>query len=327
MWWSNGTSRRARWCALWFGFRLSLAAAGFCQAAFAEQPQPQPQPPPESGAAGLLLDVRRAVDAYQQDGWFADEEALSELARLLLPSVCRTLPTQRAAALGYFRGQLPPTPAAELFGRAGRRTAAVDAALTAERHYQALERGLRRADECPFWVVPEKGFSGRQTVRDQWVWHAEGGGRVDVTRRGGRLFLGAGGAGRLLFGRGFGNHFSLLGGLEAGGGADLRRSDTDQFTINYIFGAPLVLRRRELNWLYDLELAPMAQFEPDDLRVSWGARLGAGAGVAVLRTRDFLPWAGFALALEHYFEGAGRPARQALRGGIRVGIRWLPGSP
>jgi hypothetical protein len=97
----------------------------------------------------------------------------------------------------------------------------------------------------------------------------------------------------------------------------------DAFSIYYLAAAPVVVRVRDLNWTYELEVAPVTQLEPRGLRLSWGGRLGAGVGIGALRTRDFLPWGGLVVAAEHFFEGP-RAGSQALRAGVRFGFAWLP---
>jgi hypothetical protein len=116
----------------------------------------------------------------------------------------------------------------------------------------------------------------------------------------------------------------LIGGLEFGGGALIKESESGQFTINYLPAIPVLLRFRDVDWHYDVELAPVALFQADDTRLSYGGRLGFNVGVSVLRTRGVLPWAGVGIAVEHYVPSGGREAMQFLRGGLRVGLRWPP---
>ena len=65
-------------------------------------------------------------------------------------------------------------------------------------------------------------------------------------------------------------------------------------------------------------------FQADDQDFSYGVRIGGTIGVAALRTRGFLPWAGLAVACERYFENDARAAATFVRGGLRVGLMWDP---
>lgn len=273
----------------------------------------------------MLADVRRIVRAFEGAGWFHEETVLADIHPILMESVCRSSDAARAEALRVL-DVLDSRDPKELFAAAGRKlTDEVEAALTAQREFVVLEHALQvTAEECPFWVVPELGFSGRQTARNKWALNLESGGLVQLRHDNGKWAAGGGGNGRLLGGRGFGDHWSLLGGGEFGGGALLRSSDTGQFTINYLPAIPVVLRYSHLDWLYDLELAPVALFQSHDTRLSYGGRLGVAVGVTVLRSRGFLPWAGVAVMGEHYVPSGGRESTQLLRAGVRVGVRWAP---
>lgn len=278
-----------------------------------------------AGAEPLLADLRRIVRSFENDGWFWDEANFRELHPVLLESVCRVTVAARMNALAIVRAADTRDPE-KVFAQQGYElTAAVKDALTKQREHRALSRAVLGAGkDCPFWVVPETQFAGRQTMRNKWALSVESGGLVQLRHEASRNSVGGGGNSRLLLGRGFGDRFSFLTGIEFGGGALLQSSSKGQFTINYFPAIPLVFRLRDLDWLYDLELAPAGLFQSDDTTLSYGARVGVTVGVSVLRTRSFLPWAGVALVGEHYFPGGGRESAQFLRGGLRVGIRWLP---
>lgn len=283
---------------------------------------PSPASDPE-GTTGLLLDVSRIVRAFENEGWFLDSEAYREIQPTMLQSVCRVTPTARAGALATLTAARPVDPR-RLYEAAGSElTDAVEDALTKERQYQALKRAVDSAEaDCPFWIPSEHGYRGRQTVRNRWVLHFENGGLVQLRQQQGRYAIGGGGNSRLLVGRGLGSRWSLLAGLELGGGALIRSTDSGQFTINYLPAIPVVVRHRQREWLFDLELAPIGLFQSHDTRVSYGGRVGLMVGLAVLNQRGFLPWAGVAVVGEHLFDNGVRESAQFLRGGVRVGIRW-----
>jgi hypothetical protein len=204
-------------------------------------------------------------------------------------------------------------------------TGEVKAALTAERELEGLSTTLERASECPFWVRPAFGFHGLQSDRKRLTISAESGGDAQFRWQRQHLTFGAGGSGRLLVGWGFDGHYSLLAGPEFGGSALLRpNSNASEFVINYFPAMPVVFRSRQLTWHYDLELAPVALFEADNTRLSWGARLGGTFAFTALRRRNVLPWAGLALAYEYYFDGGGRGPIHFFRGGLRIGLPWEP---
>jgi hypothetical protein len=80
----------------------------------------------------------------------------------------------------------------------------------------------------------------------------------------------------------------------------------------------------EVAWHYDFEVAPVSLFQASNSNLSYGGRVGFGIGVSALRTRGFIPWAGAALAYDHYFESGGRAAAQFVRAGLRVGAVYAP---
>jgi hypothetical protein len=278
------------------------------------------------GARSLLSDVARVVAAEEVDDWFADREAMRSIEQHLLPSVCHATPDARAAALGGLKQR-----AAELgdpkllFERAQTVTPEVAAARTAERRVVALERTLAREGECPFWIRPEPGFEGLLSDRKRWTLNVESGGDVQFRWARQHLTFGAGGGGRLLAGWGIDGRYSLLFGPELGGSALLRpNSNASEFVINYFPAVPIVLRSRQLTWHYEVEAAPVALFEADNTRLSWGGRIGGAFAFTALRHRNVLPWAGLAVSYEYYFDGGGRGPVQFFRGGLRIGLPWDP---
>ena len=278
------------------------------------------------GARSLLGDVARVVAAEEVDDWFADREALRAIEQHLLPSVCHATLDARARALGGLRKSAAELGDAKLlFVKRGELSDDVRAARTAERRVRALEAALARQAECPFWIRPEPSFQGLQSDRKRFTLSVESGGDVQFRVARQHLTFGAGGAGRLLGGWGFDGKYSLLFGPELGGSALLRpNSNASEFVINYFPALPLVLRSRQLTWHYEIEAAPVALFEADNTRLSYGARLGGAFAFTALRHRNVLPWAGLALSYEYYFDGGGRGPIHFFRGGVRLGLPWDP---
>jgi hypothetical protein len=278
------------------------------------------------GTRSLLSDVERVVAAEEVDDWFSDREAWQSVEEQLLPSLCRATPAARDAALGSLRARHAQLGDAKaLFAQQGELSGQVDEALTAERELLGLERTLLRQAECPFWIRPSPGFHGLQSDRRRVTLSIESGGNVQFRRTQQHWTFGAGGNGRLLVGWGFDGRFTVLAGPEFGGSALLRpNSNASEFVINYFPAVPVVFRSRQLTWHYDLEAAPVALFEADNTRLSYGVRVGGAFAFTALRRRNVLPWAGLAVAYEHYFEGGGREPIHFLRGGLRIGLPWDP---
>jgi hypothetical protein len=293
---------------------LPLLRPGLARAADAE------------GTFSLLEDVRRVVAAEEVDDWFTDREALRAIEEHLLPSVCRAGVEAREGALAALRQEHARLgdPKA-LFAVDGELTARVEDALTAQRRLISLEQALSRQNECPFWIRPELGFHGLQSDRKRLTISVESGGNVQFRYTQRHLTFGAGGSGRLLVGWGFDGKYSILAGPEFGGSALLRPgSNASEFVINYFPAVPVLFRARQATWHYDLELAPVALFEADNTRLSYGGRVGVAVSFTALRRRNVLPWAGLALGYEYYFEGGGREPTHFFRGGLRIGLPWEP---
>lgn len=278
------------------------------------------------GVRSLLDDVDRIVAAEEVDDWFTDKEAMRSIEEHLLPSICRATPEARQGALVSLQQAhaVAGDPKA-LFERSGERDDAVSTALTAERRLRGYEQALSREGECPFWIRPKPGFHGLQSDRKRITISAESGGNVQFRYTQQHLTFGAGGSGRVLVGWGFDGKYTLLFGPELGGSALLRPgSNASEFVINYFPAAPVVLRSRALTWHYEIEASPVALFEADNTRLSWGARIGGAFAFTALRRRNVLPWAGLAVSYEYYFEGGGREPTHFFRGGLRIGLPWEP---
>ncbi len=278
------------------------------------------------GTFSLLEDVRRVVAAEEVDDWFTDREAFRSIEEHLLPSVCRASLEARAGALAELRARHAERGDARArFTADGGFSPAVARAPTAERRLTALEQTLARQAECPFWVRPEPGFHGLQSDRKRVTLSVESGGNVQFRYTQRHVTFGAGGSGRLLIGWGFDGKYTLLAGPELGGSALLRpNSNASEFVINYFPAVPVVFRVRQLTWHYELELSPVALFEADNTRLSWGGRVAACIAFTALRRRNVLPWAGLALGYEYYLEGGGREPTHFFRGGVRIGLPWEP---
>jgi len=307
--------------------RGKVLLLGFLMVALVARPGVAAEPPePAYAARSLVLDIERIVDDEESAGWFVDDDAIVSMKRSLLESVCRTPPVARDLALAELkRASAREGSARSLYEAEGRKvTALVERARVAERRLLALRtaNGWAR-EQCPIWVEADAAFRGRQTDRDRFALHLESGGNAQIRITEGTATIGAGGVGRLLLGHGFGGDLSLLVGLEFGGGAMLRPgADSTEFVVNYFPAIPVVLRLHDIAWHYDFELGPVALFQADNERLSYGFRVGGAVGLSGLKTRGVVPWAGAVLMFEHYFPNGRRAATEFLRGGVRVGVSW-----
>lgn len=278
------------------------------------------------GSASLFTDLERLVTMAEGGGWYVDSDAFADLYPALLESVCRATPEARQGALARARAAAAQSgDPKRVFEAEGRRsTARFERSLSHSRMLRALERAVQGADEdCPFWETPKPGFQSRQTDHGQFTLSVETGGNIQLRQTAGRWTFGGGGLGRILPGYGVTPHLSVLAGVEFGGGAMLRPGAPEtEFVVNYFPAIPIVLRFRDVNWRYDLELGPVGLFQADNTRLSYGARIGTTIGLLARRTRNLIPWAGIAGTYEYYFESGGRPAAHFLRGGLRVGVIW-----
>jgi hypothetical protein len=283
--------------------------------------------PPSQAEEGLLHDLRKVVLVQQAIGWKIDRYEYEEMLPDALLSVCAVPQRLRQAALDRLGRQIDAMggPVEDAFKRNGGEIDELSELVFITRVRHLLHTAMQRAEaDCPFWLVPDASFRGHQTNARRFTLQGEGGGLVMlhlVSRT--KAVIGAGGAGRLLFTRGFDTSWLLLFGGEFGAAALLAKtqSGTD-LPINFFAATPLILRHHNLTWHYDFEIAPVAFFTQDDLRPSFGGRVGGLIGLSTLRVRRIMPWAGIGGAVEYLFANEARPARVILKGGARVGFDW-----
>jgi hypothetical protein len=278
-------------------------------------------------ADALVADLARIIETLESLGWVMDEHEFAELTPPLLQSVCRTLPAARDLALQSVRSHSEAAGDPEaLYAVDGELSDRVEAALTAQRELYALQAVVRlAASDCPFWMPPDPEFNGRQVDSDRFTLNGEFGGIAQLRRMSGTWTYGAGGLARVLGAYGFGSRTTVLAGGEFGGSALIRPDDEPTtLVVNFFPALPLVLRLHDGSWHYDLETAAVALWQEDDVRLSYGVRGGFNMGFKALKTSGVIPWAGVAVAYEHYFPSGGRAAAHFLRGGLRAGFTWDP---
>lgn len=336
---------RGKASALARGAALAALAAILMPIAAPSSAAAPPSRAPREGAAprdlavvGLLVDLEKMIEVQQSFGWTIDRYELDEIMSPALMSVCSATPETRIAALAALDRRILDLggPVEEAFQRRGGDLDEVADLLFATRVRALLEEAMRRAGhdrdardppatptECPFWLRPSPAFRGRETDAYRTTLNLEGGGLGALEATPGRVLLGAGGSARLLLGRGLNERWTFLAGGEFGGTAQLEQTETKtRFPLSFTAALPMVLRYHARTWHYEGELASLAYFTQDDLRVSPGLRLGALVGVSTLRVRGIMPWAGLGVAVEHVLETHRRPAQWNLKTGARVGFDW-----
>lgn len=308
-------------------FRLATRATGFAISAaitlLSANTKAEPTPRAETA---LLHDLEKIVESKANSGWKIDRYELDAMMPDALQSVCATEEETRQHAQERQEKTVEALggPIAEAYQKNGEKLSELKDLLAATRVLSLLEEAIRRAPtECPFWIKPSSSFIGIQTDADRFTLNLETGGLLLIRASLGKFLPGGGGLGRLLIGRGLSEHWSLLFGLEVGGWALFEQSQTQtRFPIEIIGGAPVVIRRVQHTWHYDLEIAPAVFLAANDLRPSPGGRLGMAIGVSTLRIRGIMPWAGVQLSAEMFPETSYRPTITVLKGGARVGFDW-----
>ncbi|MCC6558566.1 MAG: hypothetical protein IT372_36995 [Polyangiaceae bacterium] len=279
-----------------------------------------------SQVLGLIFDLMKMVEAQQSLGWKIDRYEIEELLPHALLSVCASTAEAHGAALAELDARIAELggPADEAFRRSGGDLGAIGELLKVTRVRMLLDEAmLRAAEECPFWIQPSPDFHGLQTDEGRFTLSVEGGGLLVIQRANGKVYPGGGGSGRLLVGRGLSTSWTLLGGGEFGGSALFQQSASEtHFPIGFVLAAPVVLRRNDLTWHYDFEVAPLLHFTQSDSRLSAGMRGGVLLGISALRIRSIMPWAGVGLAFEYFIGNSYRPALWNLKSGARVGFDW-----
>jgi hypothetical protein len=279
-----------------------------------------------TGTSGLLADIERIVTSEESNDWFIERKSMEAIYPVVLQSVCRASMAARRDALATLAIRRASVGDAKaLFAVRQELDDQVEAALHVERMHNALTIATQSAvADCPFYILPQNGYNGRQTDRNQFTISIETGGLVQFRYTESALSYGGGGALRILPGYGFGK-LTLLGGLEISGGAMIKASDTSKLILNYFPTIPVVARLRGTTWHADTELAAVSWVQSDNRDISFGGRIGFTIGVSALRNRFIIPWAGIGVAYEYFPSGDARPAAHFLRGGVRLGFQWAPG--
>jgi hypothetical protein len=281
-------------------------------------------PPDDRGADGLRVDLERIVASEESGGWLSDRTHLEAMRPTVLQSVCRASASARGVLAARLEAEVDAAgdPRALWNAAGGRLTSDVERALHVRRVRDAL-RSASGAEDCPFWLAPERGFDGRQLDRHRFTLSLETGALLQL-RAAEQTSFGLAPSIRVLPGYGLGR-VTLLTGVELSGGPMTNGGAASSLTLHYFPVVPLIVRYTDTNgWHYDLESGLVSTFQGESAALSYGFRAGAGLGLMGLRTRYFIPWIGAAVFYEHTFANDARPAASYVRGGLRVGLVYLP---
>ena len=260
--------------------------------------------PPPTDSAALHRDLERLVELADAEGWSIDRVEVEEALPPALESVCRTTSTARLQLRDWLDAQIAAKggDVEAVYKQRGNDLGNVSELLTLTRVRMLLQRSIEVSDaDCPFWLRENPKFRGRQILDDRWFLSLGGGGKGIVVQQAGQADLNFGGAGRLLIGRGFGPHATLLAGLELGGsaafpkGADGERGD---LAVSVDIVAPLVYRHRRVNSYWELEAGYIAHTPEDTFDPAHGFHLGASLGGTASRRRWIFPGAAFGISYE-----------------------------
>jgi hypothetical protein len=311
---------------------VALATVGLAAPTPARADEPAHAPPPSlenlsiRAETALIHDLEKIVESQEATDWKIDRYEYDGMFPDALESVCATPQPVREAALARLTHRVAALggPVEQAYLRAGKQLSAVATLRFVTRVRTLLEESMKRApSECPFWIEPSYHFRGKQTAAGRWTIEVEGGGLFAVYHQNGsKSSVGGGGSGRLFLSRGLDYHWTLLFGPDFGGAALFSQTATGEFPIVLTAALPIVLRRHDTTWHYDLELAPIAQFTNLDHTPSWGGRVGALVGISTPRFRRIMPWVGLGVAAEWALPSSTRNAARSLRGGIRLGFDW-----
>ncbi len=274
--------------------------------------------------SGLLHDIEKTVEARMTSGWQIDRYEIDKMMPDALSSVCATPAQSRQAALDHLERRITALggPLEKAYRENGNSLDGLKELVLVTRARDLLAEAMSRAPaECPFWIPEDPAFHGIQTDAGRFTLEFEGGGLLVLQNTQDDQFAGGGGAGRLLVGYGLSQHWSLLAGGEFGGAALFKQGDNaTQLPIQLVVATPVVLRFLDLTWHYDAEVAPTLFIA--DGATNPGFRVGGLIGISTLRIRGVMPWAGFGMAFEKYFQSGDRPGFNQLKGGARIGLDW-----
>ncbi|HEU0034680.1 MAG TPA: hypothetical protein VFQ53_28845 [Kofleriaceae bacterium] len=285
------------------GVRVALTLATLASVVACAR-RPAPKEPTERA---LFRDLERQVTVNATTGWGVDRLEIEGMLEAALDSVCRVDPLARRALRDWLDGEIARLggPVEAAWKQRGKRMSKVDDLLVLTRVRLLLERADAMAGDCPFWIEPELPFRGRQISEHRFQITFGGGGKAIAVQQGEDVDFNAGGAGRLLFGRSFGEGHALYTGLEVGGNAAFPKDATgtrSSIELAADVVVPAVYRRTFTNSYVELEAGWLGRTtERDWGHVEHGVHVGVAFGARALRTRFVFPGAAIGLSWERVF--------------------------
>ncbi|MDB9744143.1 hypothetical protein OAA91_01290 [Fibrobacterales bacterium] len=271
-----------------------------------------------NSTTAISSDLKRIVAAIESDDWFMDDKANREALEQLMPSICRV----HDSVLNNLHVQLVADTIKfgnpkSLFKKKQSITDETKIALHTHRKIMILQLAIDQKDNCPFWIIKQDEFRPRQSGVGQFLLAAESGGLLQINKADSLFKAGGGGAARIFGFYGFTPTYSMLSGIDFGGGAfvnpEIPEQDVD---IRFFLATPVILRVHHNAWHFDFESAFVTTFSAKNATPIPGWRLGGMIGFSTLRLRNFLPWGGFAFSVEQY------PTSNGLQGTFfKIGFR------
>lgn len=289
-----------------FAARFAASIAGAALALAACGPRPGPRDP---STLALFRDLERHVTVAATTGWGTDRLEIEDMIESTLDSVCRVDPLARRSLAAWLEAEISRQggPVERAWRERGKDLSRVEDLLVLTRVKLLLTRAEELAGDCPFWIEPEEPFRGRQISEDRFVLSIGGGGKGTIVAQGERVDLNAGGAGRALLGRTFGDGHALFVGFELGASASFPKDDETGERGALVIGAdlvaPVVYRRTLTNAYFEVEGGWLGRSTEEDFSaLDHGVHVGIAVGARALRTRFVFPGAAFGLSWERTFQ-------------------------
>jgi hypothetical protein len=267
----------------------------------------RPPAPTIPSERALYRDLERQVTVAAATGWGVDRLELERMLETSLDSVCRVDVLDRRGLSRWLDDEIARRGGSveAAWRTRGKDLGRVDELLRLTRVRALLARADEASLDCPFWLEPERPFTGRQISESRWQLSFGGGGKASVVSQGGRHDLSFGGAGRALVGRMFDDGDGLYVGVELGGSASFPKDATGARTGPVLGGelvVPLVYRRTLINTYIEAEAGWLGHATERSWRtIDQGVHAGISFGGRALRTRFLFPGAAFELAWERLF--------------------------
>jgi hypothetical protein len=265
---------------------------------------PAPRDPSERA---LFRDLERQVTVAGATGWGIDRLEVEGMLGTALDSVCRVDVLDRRGLHDWLDAEISRRggPVEQAWRERGKKLSKVSELLVLSRVRMLLGRAVESSVDCPFWLEPEVPFRGRQISQHTWQLSLGGGGNSSVLRQGDMQDINAGGSGRLLLGRMFGNGDGLYAGIDIGASASFPKDamgerSSIQLAVDYL--APLVYRHTLINTYFEYEAGWLGHATEQDWdHIDNGIHAGIAFGGRALRQRFLFPGASLAIAYERLF--------------------------